>query len=200
MSNDTHAFNSLAKGMYYPALVPFLQQFSPSQLFIIQTEDILLNPSGSFQRLAMFLDIDPNFFAERNFYQKEQHLTEEELIDTLADDPFHHHHHQQTEEYNNNSSMDHFLSLHQKVNIDRTLFFQQRTRHVNSNNNHRVMMMNSAVNNDKSATFRAVFEEPALSTRYRLQKVYRHLNNRLIDLFDHSKTTFTGWIYDVDRG
>lgn len=186
--------------MYYPALIPFLQQFSPSQLFIIRTEDILLNPSGSFQRLAMFLDIDPNFFAERNFYRNEQHLTEEELINTLADELFHHHH-QPPDEYNNSTSVYHFLSSPQK---DKTMFFQQqqqqRTRHVNSNNNHRVMMTNAAVNNEKSTTFQTVFEEPALSTRYRLQKVYRHLNNRLIDLFDHTKTTFTGWIYDVDRG
>jgi hypothetical protein len=188
VSNDTHTFNSLAKGMYYPALVPFLQQFSPSQLFIIRTEDILLNPSGSFQRLAMFLDIDPTFFAERNFYQNEQHLTEEELINTQLD-----HHHQQPDEYSNNSSIDHFLSFPQK---GRNVLLQQRTRHVNNHHNHRGMV----ANDEKATAFQAVFEEPILSTRYRLQKVYRHLNNRLIDLFDHTKTTFTGWIYDVDRG
>lgn len=157
VSNDDQlGFNFLSKGMYYPALEPFLNHFPSSQLFIIRTEDILLNPSSSFQQLSKFLDIDPTFFAERNFYQDDQ-LTEQELLSfnsmqniQSAIKPKHNHHH--------HSKIQPFFTL---INVN---------------------------------------EEPKLSTRYRLQRVFRHLNDKLIDIFDHSKTNFNAWIYDVDRG
>ncbi|KAI7888470.1 P-loop containing nucleoside triphosphate hydrolase protein [Mucor mucedo] len=171
VSNDTHAFNSLAKGMYYPALVPFLQQFPSSQLFIIRTEDILLNPSGSFQQLAKFLDIDPTFFAERNFYQDE-HLTEAELISTPPE---------------NAIGKDDIKNENHRSNV----FIQtSRPPRLQVNNDHRDNHLFFSSNND----------EPKLSTRYRLQRVFRDLNYRLLEIFDNSKTYFNGWIYDVDRG
>ncbi|KAL9550101.1 hypothetical protein MBANPS3_004888 [Mucor bainieri] len=202
VSNDTHAFNSLAKGMYYPALVPFLQQFAPSQLFVIRTEDILLNPSGSFQKLARFLDIDPTFFAERNFYQDEQHLTEEELLSSSVDLEAHYPHPYESSAFGNATSttaqdneaaestspaVNHHL---QKTTLDRNLFVQPRPRH-------RAFISHQQMH---PLPFVPAAEEPELSTRYRLQKVYRDLNNRLIDLFDQKMASFHAWVYDVDRG
>ncbi|KAL7325779.1 hypothetical protein PS15p_208220 [Mucor circinelloides] len=200
VSNDTHAFNSLAKGMYYPALVPFLQQFAPSQLFVVRTEDILLNPSGSFQKLARFLDIDPTFFAERNFYQDEQHLTEEELLSSSIDLEMHYPHPYQSSMFGNSTSTapeeqaestSPAINRHlQKTTMDRSLFVQPRPRHrafINNQQTHPIPYISAA-------------EEPELSTRYRLQKVYRDLNNRLIDLFDQKMASFYAWVYDVDRG
>ncbi|GAN04896.1 sulfotransferase [Mucor ambiguus] len=202
VSNETHAFNSLAKGMYYPALVPFLQQFAPSQLFVIRTEDILLNPSGSFQKLARFLDIDPTFFAERNFYQDEQHLTEEELLSSSANLEVHYPHPYESSAFGNatattpitedqaestSPAINHHL---QKTAVDRSLFVQPRPRHrafINHQQMHPLPYIPAG-------------EEPELSTRYRLQKVYRDLNNRLIDLFDQKMASFHAWVYDVDRG
>jgi len=43
-------------------------------------------------------------------------------------------------------------------------------------------------------------KELGLSTRYRLQKVFRSLNNRLVDMFEAKEKEFSGWEYDVDRG
>lgn len=186
--------------MYYPALVPFLQQFAPSQLFVIRTEDILLNPSGSFQKLARFLDIDPTYFAERNFYQDEQHLSEEELLSSSIDLNIHYPHPHDSNSFENSTAtatanqaestspaINHHL---QKANLDKSLFVQQRPRH------------RSFINNQQMHTvpFSPTVEEPELSTRYRLQKVYRDLNNRLIDLFDQKVASFYAWVYDVDRG
>lgn len=167
VTNDTHSFNALAKGMYYPALIPFLQNFPASQLFIMRTEDILLNPSGTFQKLARFLNIDPEFFAERHFY-KTSSLTEDELlsnkeltnISALPINQYQHHHIHQHHPYH-----------HQKP--DTSFKQQQHLLHI---------------------------DEPKLSTRYRLQKVYKHINNRLIELFDRSTAYFQPWVYDVDRG
>jgi len=39
-----------------------------------------------------------------------------------------------------------------------------------------------------------------LATRYRLQKVFRPLNKRLIEMFEGGERDFRGWEYDVDRG
>ncbi|KAI8643733.1 P-loop containing nucleoside triphosphate hydrolase protein [Parasitella parasitica] len=200
--NDTHSYNSLAKGMYYPALVPFLQQFTPSQLFVIRTEDILLNPSGSFQRLARFLDIDPTYFAERNFYQDEQHLTEEELLSSSADlDLYYPHLHDSTLFDNSTTTADtekgaemtspainHHLPKAQSM--DKSAFLQQKPRH-------RVLINNQQIH---PVPYIPSVEEPELSIRYRLQTVYRNLNSRLIYLFDQKMTSFYAWVYDVDRG
>lgn len=187
VSNDTHAFNSLAKGMYYPALVPFLQHFPSSQIFIMRTEDILLNPSSSFQRLAQFLDIDPTYFAERNFYQDE-HLSEEELISTLKKtdngstlDQSSSSSFVQSQTFNN-----HFIRPRQHVNN------RAATAVVTTTLNQPFLMSPSANHNYS--------EEPELSTRYRLQRVFRQLNDRLLEIFDMNKTIFSGWVYDVDRG
>ncbi|KAG2196637.1 hypothetical protein INT46_002345 [Mucor plumbeus] len=198
VSNDTHAFNSLAKGMYYPALVPFLQQFAPSQLFVIRTEDVLLNPSGSFQKLARFLDIDPTYFAEQNFYQDEQHLSEEELLSSSIDLDIHYPHPHDSDSFENSTAtvnqaestspaINHHL---QKAHLDKNLFVQQRPRHRAFINNQQM----------HPVPFISTVEEPELSTRYRLQKVYRDLNNRLINLFDQKVANFYTWVYDVDRG
>ncbi|KAI8079493.1 P-loop containing nucleoside triphosphate hydrolase protein [Gilbertella persicaria] len=65
--SDTHAFNALAKGMYYPSLVPFLQHFPPSQLFLMRTEDMVQHPQQTFQQLAHFLQLDPHFFDDYPF-------------------------------------------------------------------------------------------------------------------------------------
>lgn len=65
--------------MYYTALLPFLEQFPSSQLFVTRTEDILHNPSAFFQRLARFIGVDETFFSERNFY-RQQRLTEAVLL------------------------------------------------------------------------------------------------------------------------
>jgi hypothetical protein len=176
VSNDTHAFNSLAKGMYYPALVPFLQQFSSSQIFIMRTEDILLNPSSSFQQLAKFLEIDPTYFAERNFYQGDELLTEEELI-----------------------------SIAPKTrNFEQELVFTDNASTLSPNlfirpTKHKVMMSSTNTLNYPFLS-NTLNQELLLSTRYRLQRVFRHLNNRLLEIFDHNKMSFLGWVYDVDRG
>lgn len=165
--------------MYYPALVPFLQHFPSSQIFIMRTEDILLNPSSSFQRLAQFLDIDPTYFAERNFYQDE-HLSEEELISTVA-----------PTQHDNSSVLDHTLAPPQTLNT-----FIRPRQHVNN----RVVMANTLNQPFLLLSSNNYHEEPELSTRYRLQRVFRHLNDRLLEIFDYNKTIFSGWVYDVDRG
>lgn len=165
--------------MYYPALVPFLQQFPSSQLFIIRTEDILLNPSSSFQQLARFLDIDPTFFSERNFYQDEQ-LTEAELISTPPENSI---------DVNDKKSVNHHYNHHYDHHSN--VFIQTaRPPRLHVNNNHR----------DNHPFFSSNNDEPKLSTRYRLQRVFRDLNHRLLEIFDNSKTYFNGWVYDVDRG
>lgn len=186
--------------MYYPALVPFLQQFAPSQLFVIRTEDILLNPSGSFQKLARFLDIDPTFFAERNFYQDEEHLSEEELVSSSEDLEAHYPHPYENSAFGNatttattaestSPAINHHLQKAAAA-VDQSLFVQPRPRH-RAFINHRQM---------HSIPYIPAAEEPELSTRYRLQKVYRDLNSRLIDLFDQKMASFYAWVYDVDRG
>ncbi|KAI8970036.1 P-loop containing nucleoside triphosphate hydrolase protein [Mycotypha africana] len=63
-NGDTYAFNMLAKGMYYPSLIPFLQHFPSSQLFIMTIEDIAQQPMLSLQKLANFLNIDFSHFLK----------------------------------------------------------------------------------------------------------------------------------------
>ncbi|KAG1047932.1 hypothetical protein G6F42_029090 [Rhizopus arrhizus] len=74
--------------------------------------------------------------------------------------------------------------------MDRSLFVQPRPRHRAFINNQQM----------RPVPYISAAEEPELSTRYRLQKVYRDLNNRLIDLFDQKMASFYAWVYDVDRG
>ncbi|KAI9261121.1 P-loop containing nucleoside triphosphate hydrolase protein [Sporodiniella umbellata] len=62
--NDSYAFNSLAKSLYYPALQPFLSHFSSSQLFVMKTEDVETNSTRALTQLALFLGIDPTLFPE----------------------------------------------------------------------------------------------------------------------------------------
>lgn len=169
--------------MYYPALVPFLQHFPSSQIFIMRTEDILLNPSSSFQRLAQFLDIDPTFFAERNFYQDE-HLSEEELISTLK-------------KTDNGSTLDHSSSSSFVPPQTLNNHFIRPRQHVN---NRAAAAVLTTLNQPFLMLSSAYPEEPELSTRYRLQRVFRQLNDRLLEIFDMNKTLFSGWVYDVDRG
>lgn len=200
--------------MYYPALIPFLQQFPASQLFIIRTEDILLNPSGSFQRLARFLDIDPTFFAKRNFYQGEQRLTEEELLSTSAPPSKLIEEEEVEEEVMNNTTLnddDHSITaVNHHTDRDKSLFFHPpQHRPSRQHVNHKVMIhhhhdLSQHIENRALDQFLppSIHDEqqPELSTIYRLQRVFRHLNDRLIEIFDNSKTSFQGWIYDVDRG
>ncbi|KAI8980370.1 P-loop containing nucleoside triphosphate hydrolase protein [Pilobolus umbonatus] len=133
-SQNKHQFNLLAKGMYYPALLPFYRHFPPSQLFLMGTEDILLNPVDSLHQLAEFLNIDPHHFVHR----QENESIAQQLI--------------------------------QKLLVDPTL------------------------------NLNPIEDQPKLSTTFRLQRIFRQMNERLVETFDNTKTQFNGWIYDVDRG
>ncbi|KAI9473782.1 MAG: P-loop containing nucleoside triphosphate hydrolase protein [Benjaminiella poitrasii] len=162
-SDDTqHTFNSLAKGMYYPALIPFLQRFPSSQLFIIRTEDLLSDSLAVFQKLAKFLEIDPDYFLNNTWKLHDSSLTEEDFYASL------------NEQQEDN------------VSTDDPQLPQQ--------------LQNSYSLDDIKVKLNAEEEEPRLSSRYRLQKLYRDLNDRLIEIFDPSLTDFNGWVYDVDQG
>ncbi|KAF7726489.1 hypothetical protein EC973_008724 [Apophysomyces ossiformis] len=183
MTDQTHGklsekrtLDSLARGMYLPALLPFLQNFPSSQLFVMRTEDFLDNPSASLQRLARFLGIDETFFSERNFYQDE--LTEDELLsDGLHRRPKPQPHRRPGDLYSHHAKL-----RHSRVTS---------------------MMMEDADNiPDNEERSDANKTEPPsleLSIRYRLQKVFGQINTRLTELFENAND-FKQWEYDVDQG
>ncbi|KAG2226306.1 hypothetical protein INT45_005978, partial [Circinella minor] len=204
--DDKGGLDSLARGMYYTALLPFLNEFPASQIFVKRTEDFLTNPSASFQSLARFLGIDPTYFSERNFY-KHHGITESMLFgkDTVPppapdvryyhggnsnnDLPYHSsaHHHHSTNSHNNNNNV--------------------------NNNNKKIsaLALEDGYGDEKEDTMEYDYlpnfvKSPSdipildLGTRYRLQKVFRSMNQRLLDLFEHGNEDFSGWDYDVERG
>ncbi|KAG0183221.1 hypothetical protein DFQ29_008581 [Apophysomyces sp. BC1021] len=173
---EVGSFDSLARGMYHPALVPFLQHFPPSQLFIMRTEDFLDNPSASFQRLARFLGIDETFFSERNFYRDE--LTEDELLS----DGLHRRLKPQPQRrpgdlYSHHARLRHSRLISMNLEDSDSIPYTE----------------------ERSDTTRADPPSLDLSIRYRLQKVFRQINTRLVELFE-SGNDFKEWEYDVDQG
>ncbi|KAI9322807.1 P-loop containing nucleoside triphosphate hydrolase protein [Dichotomocladium elegans] len=165
--------DSLARGMYYSALLPFLDRFPASQLLVMRTEDFLGDPSTSFQRLARFLGINPAFFSERSFYRGNR-LAESVLFGHDVIPPPIHFHDSSSRVHGKVSALaleDGFIRDHMQL---------QTTRHRLSN--------------------WPPIPRLDLGIRYRLQKVFRQLNTRLIELFEHGAEDFAGWEYDVEQG
>lgn len=155
-------YDLLARGMYYTALLPFLEQFPASQILVFRTEDILNNPSFSFQKLAKFLGIDPTFFSERNFYRNQ--------ADSSSD------------------------LLHTHISTTGRRHGSLRHGRISA------LAMEDELDESSPEPLWSDPPETALTDlemRYRLQKVFRNLNARLLELFNDD---FPGWTYDVDKG
>ncbi|KAI8148274.1 P-loop containing nucleoside triphosphate hydrolase protein [Fennellomyces sp. T-0311] len=173
---DDEGLDTLARGMYYTALLPFLDEFPASQIFVKRTEDFLSNPSASFQLLARFLGIDPAYFSERNFY-KHYGLTEAILFGNDAAPPPPLYYHPRGKHHDGRFSA---LALEDGYGES-----------------------DDSIDYDDLPTFvKSPSDVPILDlgTRYRLQKVFRQMNQRLLDLFERGKDDFQGWDYDVERG
>ncbi|KAI8334778.1 P-loop containing nucleoside triphosphate hydrolase protein [Chlamydoabsidia padenii] len=167
-------YDSLAKGMYYNALLPFLQEFPASQVYVTRTEDFVNNPSSSFQKLAKFLGIQEQFFSERNFYGR------------MAN--------QQDDGYDDLSAM--ILQQHRPpATPARSSHHHQRIQQQ------RVPALGMEEEVASRSTHDLSDDHPVLdlSIRYRLEKLFKPLNQRLMELFEN-QLDFGGWDYDVDRG
>ncbi|KAI9284332.1 P-loop containing nucleoside triphosphate hydrolase protein [Umbelopsis sp. AD052] len=193
-----HGFDSLARGMYSNSLEPFIKHFPPSQILVIRSEDFVHDPSQSFQRIARFLGIDDSVFSQQHFPRHWQ-LSENELfgngrvplnLDNGAgveqlNPPlggYHHHHH-----YHGH---------------DPTLARPNNPAPAKESQPTSTTESNQVQPDPETASPETKEEnkELGLSTRYRLQKVFRSLNNRLVDMFEAKEKEFSGWEYDVDRG
>ncbi|ORX46507.1 P-loop containing nucleoside triphosphate hydrolase protein [Hesseltinella vesiculosa] len=199
-------YDGLVKGMYYNSLVPFLQHFGPSQLYVTRTEDFINNPSMSFQRLAKFLGIQEDYFSELNFYgrlalaqQQETPLSEEadDLIHMILQQQHYHHQkqqHQQQQTHRNRHSSNTRHRPQQRVPAmaleeEATMPAASSTSNAAPSSSPLLPSINK--DDDQDAL--------DLSIRYRLEKIFRPLNEQLLSLFEDHKD-FLGWDYDVDRG
>ncbi|KAI9490789.1 P-loop containing nucleoside triphosphate hydrolase protein [Zychaea mexicana] len=193
-ADEKAGLDSLARGMYYTALLPFLDEFPASQIFVKRTEDFLTNPSASFQLLARFLGIDPTYFSERNFY-KHYGLTESMLFgkDTVPPPPPYY-------QANNNGLRHHHLpsqqqqQQHEKISA---LALEDGFGEASKDGVEDSFDYDDLPNFVKSPSDIPILD---LGTRYRMQKVFRHMNQRLLDLFERGREDFPGWDYDVERG
>jgi hypothetical protein len=163
--------------MYYPALLPFLKHFPPCQIFIARTEDILVNPSSLFQKLATFLDIDPSFFSERNAYPQDE-WTEEEIVAKQVDIPI----------PTTPTATPTTHTIH-----DRNSLSLQRSRHSN-----RFLPNPERIEPQHQHSLKT--DQLPLSIRYRLERIFGLINDKLLELIDIEKTHFGTWEYDVERG
>ena len=198
--------NSLARGMYYTALLPFLNEFPASQIFVKRTEDFLSNPSASFQLLARFLGIDPTYFSERNFYKHhgitESMLFGKDAVTPPAPDGYYYH------GGNSNNGLPRHSSTQHHHNANN----HNNNNNVNNNNKKiSALALEDGYGDEKEETIGyddlpSFVKSPSdipildLGTRYRLQKVFRSMNQRLLDLFERGSEDFPGWNYDVERG
>lgn len=206
-------YDSLAKGMYYNSLLPFLQEFPASQLYVTRTEDFVNNPSSSFQKLARFLGIQEQFFSERNFYGR-MATQQQDGSDSGYDDLSVMILQQQSsgqqlqqlqQGYRPQNTPTRTSHHHQRLQQQRVpamgledeLQQQQDVFPV-----HSVTSPSSTITPASSSNLADSSDDhPALelSIRYRLEKLFKPLNQRLMELFE-SQVDFEGWDYDVDRG
>ncbi|KAI9264873.1 P-loop containing nucleoside triphosphate hydrolase protein [Phascolomyces articulosus] len=198
--DDKAGLDSLARGMYYTALLPFLNEFPASQIFVKRTEDFLTNPSASFQLLARFLGIDPAYFSERNFY-KHYGITESMLFGKDAvppPSPIHYYH---TSNHGLRHSQQHHASNNNLNNNNNkkisALALEDGYGENTKNGQEDTIEYDDLPNFVKSPSDIPILD---LGTRYRLQKVFRNMNQRLLDLFERGSEDFPGWDYDVERG
>ncbi|KAM3583965.1 hypothetical protein VKS41_003928 [Umbelopsis sp. WA50703] len=206
-----HVFDSLARGMYSNSLEPFIKHFPASQILVLRSESFLRNPSESFQRIARFLGIDEAAFAPQQFPRHWQ-LSENELfsdgyaklqldaadnLDTLVPPLGSHHHH-------------HHYHGHGRGHVESHSRVPAMAMEDPGRSNTKPTKPNEAHANeadDSQATTTTTENDSKqeakdldLSTRYRLQKVFRSLNDRLISMFESKEKEFSGWEYDVDCG
>ncbi|KAI8083150.1 P-loop containing nucleoside triphosphate hydrolase protein [Halteromyces radiatus] len=189
-SDTLKVYDSLAKGMYYNALLPFLQQFPASQVYVTRTEDFINNPSQSFQKLARFLGIQEQFFSERNFYGRMKSTKDDDLSSLILQQ-------QQLGRHlrhpSSSSSRSHHYRPQQRVPI---MAMEQEL----SADDEEVETSSSSSSSSSQNNLPHQQEDVLdLSIRYRLEKLFRPLNQRLLELFEH-EDDFRGWDYDVDRG
>jgi len=212
-----HGFDSLARGMYSNSLEPFIKHFPASQILVLRSEDFIHAPSESFQRIARFLGIDDSVFSPQHFPRHWQ-LSESELFGNgrinlnLANednkDPWmpplgshHHHHHYHGHGRGHGGSHARVPAMAMEdPSIARPSNPTSPSKDTPS------PPSASETTEDQTDTTTASTKESEeakdleLSTRYRLQKVFRSLNNRLVDMFESKEKEFSGWEYDVDRG
>ncbi|CAO3598119.1 unnamed protein product [Absidia cylindrospora] len=218
-------YDSLAKGMYYNALLPFLHEFPASQVYVTRTEDFINNPSSSFQKLARFLGIQEHFFSERNFYarmagqqQQQQYGGYDDLSAMILQQQtsggqhhrqaspsnnyrsHHHHHHQQQQRV---PAMGMEEAEEQQQQDDQGILSAPASSFTPSSSKSSTGTTAPTATASASATssYLHQYDTPALdlSIRYRLEKLFRPLNRRLMELFEN-EYDFYGWDYDVDRG
>lgn len=203
--------------MYSNSLEPFIKHFPASQILVLRSEDFIHAPSESFQRIARFLGIDDSVFSPQHFPRHWQ-LSESELFGNgrinlnLANednkDPWmpplgshHHHHHYHGHGRGHGGSHARVPAMAMEdPSIARPSNPTSPSKDTPS------PPSASETTEDQTDTTTASTKESEeakdleLSTRYRLQKVFRSLNNRLVDMFESKEKEFSGWEYDVDRG
>lgn len=197
--------------MYSNSLEPFIKHFPASQILVLRSESFIRDPSESFQRIARFLGIDEGAFAPQRFPRHWQ-LSENELfgngyaklqLDTVDNKDMlipplgsHHHHH-------------HYHG-HGRGHIESHIRVPAMAMEDPTRANDKSSKPNEAQaseSGDSQTTTTTTESDPQqeakdldLSTRYRLQKVFRSLNDRLVNMFESKEKEFSGWEYDVDCG
>jgi hypothetical protein len=201
--------------MYYNALLPFLQEFPASQVYVTRTEDFVNNPSSSFQKLARFLGIQEQFFSERNFYGRmatqQQDGSDSGYDDLSAMILQQQNNAQQLQQlqqgYRPQNTPTRTSHHHQRLQQQRVpamgLEEELQQQQPDVFPVHSITSPSSSTTTPDSSSNLAdsSYEHPALelSIRYRLEKLFKPLNQRLMELFE-SQVDFEGWDYDVDRG
>lgn len=203
-----HGFDSLARGMYSNSLEPFIKHFPPSQILVLRSEDFIDDPSNSFQRIARFLGIDDSLFSSQ-YFPRHWQMSEKDLFGNgrvnlnfakdenndqwMAPLGSHHHHHGHGRGHGGSHVRVPAMAM-EDPSIARPATALAKDPPPASENDQvqpdTTIPPNSSEEN----------KELGLSTRYRLQKVFRSLNNRLVDMFESKEKEFSAWEYDVDRG
>lgn len=203
-----HGFDSLARGMYSNSLEPFIKHFPPSQILVLRSEDFIDDPSNSFQRIARFLGIDDSLFSSQ-YFPRHWQMSEKDLFGNgrvnlnfakdenndqwMAPLGSHHHHHGHVRGHGGSHVRVPAMAMEDPSIARPATALAKDTPPASEND--QVQPDTTIPPNPSEEN-----KELGLSTRYRLQKVFRSLNNRLVDMFESKEKEFSAWEYDVDRG
>ncbi|RUO96814.1 hypothetical protein BC936DRAFT_141414 [Jimgerdemannia flammicorona] len=176
-------------------LEPFIRHFPASQLLVVRSEDFIADPANAFRRVARFLGIDDGVYQTKMYVSDEEFFGDQATGAGMA-------------ALNGDSGVggSGYWNGKKAGNGAKKLVVAMAMED-SSKEVENVASSEGVIKSEKSG---GKEESPSLdddmkrrlnlATRYRLQKVFRPLNKRLIEMFEGGERDFRGWEYDVDRG
>lgn len=201
-----HVFDSLSRGMYMNQLEPFVRNFPASQLLVMRSEDFVADPTSSFRRVARFLGIDDGVYVPGMHIANEEFFGDQATGAGMAilngNNGVGGNGHWNGKKVGNGAKkLVVAMAMEDPTKDLGKLADSEDASGATSGKGKKYgSSLITAQKKDMERVDKDMERRLDLATRYRLQKVFRPLNKRLIEMFEGGERDFRGWEYDVDRG